>query len=125
MSRIIKTGLAPNAVGPYSQAVEKNGILYVSGQIPLNPETGSVAGVDIKEQTHRVMSNIKAILDAAGYLMKDVVKTTCYLKNLGDFASMNDVYATFFTENPPARATVGVSGLPKDVLIEIEAVAMK
>lgn len=124
MIRIIKTDKAPAAIGPYSQAVETNGILYISGQIPLHPQTGQTTGSEINKQTMQVLDNIGAILVAAGYTFRNVVKTTCYLKNLGDFAAMNEVYATYFTVDPPARATVEVSRLPKDVLIEIEAVAI-
>lgn len=124
MIRIIKTDKAPAAIGPYSQAVETNGILYISGQIPLHPQTGQTTGFEINKQTMQVLDNIGAILVAAGYTFRNVVKTTCYLKNLGDFAAMNEVYATYFTVDPPARATVEVSRLPKDVLIEIEAVAI-
>jgi len=125
MKKIIKTSLAPAAIGPYSQAVEKNGLLFISGQISLNPETGEIVGNTTSEQTKQVLVNIGAILNAAGYSASNVVKTTCYLKDLATFGEMNEVYAGFFGNDPPARAAVEVSRLPKDVLIEIEAVAMK
>jgi len=125
MKRIINTPAAPKAIGPYSQAVELNGTLYISGQIPLNPSTGEIEGSTIEEQTIRVMENIKAILHAAGYGFADVVKSTCLLANMGDFQEMNKVYAGYYPENPPARAAFEVSRLPRDVLIEIETIAYK
>lgn len=125
MKNIITTPKAPAAIGPYSQAVEKTGILFISGQIPLDPDTGKIYGSTIKEQTTRVLSNLIAILDEAGCSVNDVVKTTCYLKDMNSFSEMNDVYAEVFKQKQPARAAVEVSRLPKDVLIEIEAVAIK
>jgi 2-iminobutanoate/2-iminopropanoate deaminase len=125
MKKIIKTALAPSAIGPYSQAVENNGILFISGQIPLDPVTGVVVGKTIKEQTSQVLTNINAILIESGYTFNNVVKATCYLNDLGNFAKMNEVYAGYFKVDPPARAAVEVSRLPRDVLVEIEAIAMK
>jgi 2-iminobutanoate/2-iminopropanoate deaminase len=125
MKKVISTSDAPAAIGPYSQAVETNGMLFVSGQIPLNPANGEVTGATISEQSRQVLENIKAILSSAGYSIKDVVKTTCYLTDMNEFPKMNEVYATYFIENPPARATIGVSKLPKGVLVEIDAIAVK
>lgn len=122
---IIKTDNAPKAIGQYSQAVEANGFVFVSGQIPLDPKTGNIVTGDIREQTKRVMENGKAILAAAGCAMSDVVKATIYLKNIGDFASVNEIYGSYFPADPPARSTVEVSRLPKDVAIEIDFVAWK
>lgn len=124
MKRIIKTTKAPEAIGPYNQAVEHNGILFISGQIPLDPSSGNIIEGTIKEQTKQVLNNIKAILEAAGYSLSDIVKTTCYLSDMGLFSEMNKVYSGYFPANSPARATVEVSRLPKDVRIEIEAIAM-
>ena len=125
MKKMITTDKAPQAIGPYSQAVEANGFVFVSGQIPLDPKTGNIAAGDIREQTKRVMENGKAILAAAGCAMSTVVKSTIYLKNIGDFASVNEIYGSYFPVDPPARATVEVSRLPKDVAVEIDFVAMK
>ncbi len=125
MKRIISTENAPKAVGPYSQAVEANGTLYVAGQVPLNPETMKVVDGGIQEQTQRVMKNIGAILEAAGYSYSNVVKCTCLLADMADFKAMNEVYSQFFPENPPARAAFAVKDLPLGVLIEIEAIAVK
>lgn len=125
MKKIIKTTEAPQAIGPYSQAIESNGMLFVSGQIPINPNNGNITGNSIKEQTAQVLSNIKAVLTAAGFSIENVVKTTCYLKDMKHFSEMNEVYSEFFSTDPPARAAVEVSCLPRDVLIEIEAIATK
>ncbi len=125
MKKIIKTTEAPQAKGPYSQAIESNGMLFVSGQIPINPNNGNITGDSIKEQTAQVLSNIKAVLTAAGFSIENVVKTTCYLKDMKHFSEMNEVYSEFFSTDPPARAAVEVSCLPRDVLIEIEAIATK
>ena len=122
---VIKTDNAPKAIGPYSQAVEANGFVFVSGQIPLDPKTGNLVTGDIREQTKRVMENGKAILAAAGCAMSDVVKSTIYLKNMGDFAKVNEIYGDYFPVDPPARATVEVSRLPKDVAVEMDFIAMK
>jgi 2-iminobutanoate/2-iminopropanoate deaminase len=124
MKKIISTKKAPKAIGPYSQAVEVNGTLYISGQLPVNPETGKVVE-SIKAQTQQVLNNIKAILDAAGYSLQDVVKSTVLLSNIENFAVMNEVYADFYSENPPARAAYEVANLPLGVLVEIETIAVK
>jgi len=121
----IKTDKAPQAVGPYSQAVKVGNFLFISGQIAINPETGKLEGETVAEQTERVLKNIEAILREAGFSLKDVVKTTVYLKNMCNFAEMNGVYAKFFGEHRPARATVEVSNLPLGALVEIEAIAVK
>ncbi len=125
MKRIIHTNKAPQAVGPYSQAVEIHRTLYISGQIPLDPDTMQIVEGGIKEQTRQVMKNISAILDEAGYSFADVVKSTCLLSDMKNFKEMNDVYAGFYPENPPARAAFAVRELPLGVLIEIETVAVK
>ncbi len=125
MKRIIETIKAPEAIGPYSQAVEVNNTLYISGQIPLNPETKKIVDGGIKEQTLQVMKNIDAILEAAGYSFPDVVKSTCLLSDINNFSAMNEVYGQFYTKNSPARATFAVKDLPLGVLIEIETVAAK
>lgn len=124
MKKIILTSNAPKAIGPYSQATEKKGTLYISGQIPLNPLNGEIVSGGIREQTQQVMQNIGAVLEAAGYSFDDIVKCTCMLKNLNDFQAMNEVYGSFFGENPPARAAFEVARLPRDVLVEIEAIAV-
>ena len=125
MKRIITTGKAPRAVGPYSQAVEVKGTLYISGQVPLNPETMEVEGNTIKDQTIQVMKNMGAILESAGYSFSDVVKSTCYLADMKYFKEMNEVYGQFYSENPPARAAFSVKELPLGVLVEIESVAVR
>jgi 2-iminobutanoate/2-iminopropanoate deaminase len=125
VKKIIQTTDAPKAIGPYSQAVEANGFVFVSGQIPLDPKTGNLVRGDIREQTKQVMENGKAVLAAAGCGMDRVVKATIYLKNISDFAAVNEVYGSYFTADPPARATVEVSRLPKDAAIEIDLVAVK
>ncbi len=112
-------------MGPYSQAVEINGILYVSGQIPVDPATGKIAEGGIREQTRWVMENTGAILKEAGYGFEDVVKSTCLLDNMDNFAAMNEVYAEYYPENPPARAAYGVVRLPLGVMVEIETIAVK
>ena len=123
--KIIKTDSAPKAIGPYSQAVEAGGLVFVSGQIPIDPKTGNVVQADIKAQAKLVMDNAAAILAAAGCGMPNVVKSTIYLKNMADFAAVNEVYGSYFTSDPPARATVEVSRLPKDVAIEMDFTAWK
>jgi 2-iminobutanoate/2-iminopropanoate deaminase len=125
MKKIIHTSKAPGAVGPYSQAVEKNGILYISGQIPVDPATGEVVEGGITEQTMQVMRNIGAILKEAGYDFSDVVKSTCLLTDMDNFKAMNEVYALSYPENPPARAAYGVVRLPLGVLVEIETIAIR
>ncbi len=124
MRETIETNHAPSPIGPYAQAVRANGFVFVSGQIPIDPATGAVVEGDIGAQTHQVMKNVAAILDAAGSGLSRVVKTSIFLKNLDDFPEMNRVYAEYLGENKPARATVQVSRLPRDVRVEIEAVAL-
>jgi 2-iminobutanoate/2-iminopropanoate deaminase len=122
---IVSAPNAPAAIGPYSQAiVTPQGFVYTAGQIPIDPSTGNVVAGDIKAQTARVMENLKAILEASGSRMEGVVKTTVFLADMGEFAAMNEVYGGYFKSNPPARSTVQVSRLPKDVRIEIEAIGL-
>lgn len=121
---IIQTDGAPKAIGPYSQAVKAGGFVFCSGQIPLDPATGEMVTGSVADQTHRVLKNLKAVLAAAGTNLDKVVKTTVFLQDLADFAAMNAVYAEYFPEEPPARATVQVARLPKDSLVEIEVVAL-
>lgn len=125
MKKIIHTANAPKAVGPYSQATESNGMLFISGQIPIDPKTGQILPGGIKEQTEQVMENISAILKEAGYTFSQVVKSTCLLSDMDNFSAMNEVYARFYKNEPPARAAYGVVRLPLGVLIEIETIAMK
>src|SRR5580765_3043925 len=124
MKQIIATDHAPAAIGPYSQAVVSNGFAFLSGQIPLNPVTGQVIEGDIADQTARVLDNLKAVLEACSSSLAAVVKTTVYLKDMGDFAKVNEVYARYFPENPPARATVEAARLPRDVRVEIDCIAV-
>ena len=123
MKEVIHTDKAPAAIGPYSQAVKVGDLMFTSGQVPIDPETGAVVEGDIQEQARQSLNNIKAILNAAGTNMGAVVKTTVFLQNMEDFAAMNEVYAQFFQEPYPARSAVQVARLPKDVLVEIEAIA--
>ena len=125
MRKVVSTKKAPGTIGPYSQAVEVNGTLYISGQVPLKPDTGKLAGDTITEQTEQVLMNIRFIVNAAGYSMKEIVKTTCMLQDMNDFAEMNKVYETFFPDDPPARAAYEVARLPLNVKIEIEAIAAR
>lgn len=125
MKRIIKTSNAPAPIGPYNQAVEVNGTLYVSGQIAINPADGQLVMLNIIREATQVMENISAILKEAGYTFGDVVKTSIFLNDMNNFAAVNDVYANYFTENFPARETVQVSVLPKNVNVEISVVAVK
>ena len=125
MNQPIHTPKAPAAIGPYSQAVQAGNMLFVSGQIPVDPATGEFAGNDITTQTRQSLTNVKNILEEAGYTTADVVKTTVLLANMGDFAAMNAVYAEFFTAPCPARAAFAVKDLPKGALVEIEAIAVK
>lgn len=120
----VSTDAAPKAIGPYSQAIKGGGFVFVSGQIPLDPVTGALVPADIESQTHRVLQNISAILQAAGSSMDQVVRTTVFLLDFNDFAAMNAVYAEYFPAPPPARATVQVSRLPRDVRIEIDVIAL-
>lgn len=125
MNTPIHTPNAPAAIGPYSQAVQAGSMLFVSGQIPIDPATGAFAGEDIVTQTRQSLTNIKNILEAAGYTMNDVVKTTVLLADIADFGAMNEVYAQFFVDNKPARAAFAVKDLPRGALVEIEAIANK
>ncbi|MBQ2286212.1 MAG: Rid family detoxifying hydrolase [Acutalibacteraceae bacterium] len=122
MSRKVETNKAPAAIGPYSQAVVVGNLIFTSGQIPLNPETGVLEGENITEQAHRVCKNLEAVVSAAGGSLKTAVKTVCFLANMADFAAFNDVYAQYFTEKP-ARSCVAVKDLPKGALVEVEVVA--
>ncbi|HBS87135.1 MAG: reactive intermediate/imine deaminase [Bacteroidetes bacterium GWF2_38_335] len=124
MRKIIFTEKAPKAIGPYSQAVEANGTLYISGQIPIDPATGKLVEGDITKTTEQVFKNISAILEEAGYTFQNVVKYTCLLKNMDNFAAMNEVCKKYYPENPPARAAYEVAKLPMGVDIEIETIAM-
>lgn len=123
MKKIILTDRGPKPIGPYSQAVSTDGLLFVSGQIPIDPATNNLVAGDIATQTRRVMDNLKAILEAAGSGPDRVVKTTIYLKDLNDFAKVNEVYATYFPKDPPARATVQAAALPKGAAVEIDCIA--
>lgn len=125
MKQIIHTPNAPAAIGPYSQAVRAGDLLFISGQLPIDPATGAFAGEDVATQTRQSLANLKAILEGAGFTCADVVKTTVLLADMGDFAAMNQVYAEFFPESCPARAAFAVKTLPKNALVEIEAVASK
>ena len=124
MSTKVETKKAPAAIGPYSQAVVVGDLIFTSGQIPLNPETGAIEGAGITEQTHRVCKNLDAVLTAAGGSLRSAVKTVCFLRDMADFAAFNEVYARYFTEKP-ARSCVAVKELPKGALVEVEVVAEK
>ncbi|MDD3686309.1 MAG: RidA family protein [Bacteroidales bacterium] len=124
MKKVINTENAPKAIGPYSQAIEVNGMLFISGQIPMNPETSTVPD-GITAQTEQVMKNIEAILTEAGYTFDNVVKSTCLLSDMENFKAMNEVYGSYYKNNPPARAAYAVKGLPLGVLVEIETIAVK
>ncbi len=125
MKTVIATTAAPGAIGPYSQAIEANGLVFVSGQIPLDPATGAFVPGGVEAQAEQSLKNLKAVLEAAGCSLADVVKTTVFLTNMGDFAAVNEVYARFFTAECPARSAVQVGALPKGALVEIEAIAAK
>jgi len=125
MKKVISTTNAPGAIGPYSQAIEANGMIFISGQVPIDPATGKVIEGDITAQTEQVMKNLEAILTAAGSDFSHVVKSTCLLSDMANFAAMNAVYGSRFTENPPARAAFAVKTLPLNVLVEIEMIALK
>ncbi len=125
MKRIIQTTQAPAAIGPYSQAIEVNGTLYVSGQIPLDPQTMKVVEGGIQEQTNQVLKNIGAILSEAGYDYSDVIKSTCLLSDMANFKTMNEIYSIYYSDSPPARAAFAVKELPLGVLVEIETIAAK
>ena len=124
MREVIATNDGPKAIGPYSQAIKANGLVFLSGQIALDPATQQLISGDVAAQTERVLQNLAGILTAAGSSLQQVVKTTVFLKNMSDFAAMNEVYGRYFTEAPPARSTVEVARLPKDVLVEIDVVAL-
>ncbi len=123
MKQIIATDLAPKAIGPYSQAVTHNGLAYLSGQIPLDPATMQIVDGDITAQTERVFENLKAVLGACGSSFENVLKVNVYIKDMNEFAKMNEVYGRYFTANTPARATVEVARLPRDVKVEIDCIA--
>jgi 2-iminobutanoate/2-iminopropanoate deaminase len=125
MKKVIATPAAPAAIGPYSQGIAVGDLVFVSGQLPIDPATGETAPGDAAAQTEQSIKNVKAVLESAGLTLADVVKTTVFLKNMNDFAAMNAVYALYFTESFPARAAVEVARLPKDALVEIEAVACR
>ncbi|MCM2266215.1 MAG: Rid family detoxifying hydrolase [Elusimicrobiales bacterium] len=125
MKKLIATPNAPSAIGPYSQAVEANGFIFISGQLPIDPASGNMAAPDIRAQTETVLKNLQAILVAEGLTMQNVLKTTVYMTDLKQFAQMNEVYGAFFAANPPARATIGVRALPRMAMVEIEAVAAR
>lgn len=124
MKKIISTPNAPAAIGAYSQAVETNGTLYLSGQVPIDPSVGSITTTDIREQTQQVMKNIGSILQAAGYTYADVVKSTIFLTDINHFSAVNDIYQQYYPQNPPARSAIAVKALPLDALVEIETVAV-
>lgn len=124
MKHTLHTDQAPKAIGPYSQAVRAGGLLFLSGQIPLDPGTGNLVTGSIADQTRRVLENLRAVLTNAGSSLSQVVKTTVFLKDMGQFAEMNEVYGQYFTEDPPARSTVEVARLPRDVNVEIDAIAL-
>jgi 2-iminobutanoate/2-iminopropanoate deaminase len=123
MKNVVITDRGPKPIGPYSQAIKAGGLVYLSGQVALDPKSGELVGADIHQQTERVIENIKGILEAAGVNLHHVLKTTVFLKDMNDFAAMNEVYGRYFTAAPPARSTVQVSRLPKDALVEIEVIA--
>jgi 2-iminobutanoate/2-iminopropanoate deaminase len=123
MKQIISTDRAPKAIGPYSQAVIANGFVFLSGQIPLDPSTNQMIDGDIVAQTERVLENMKGALEASGSSLAQVVKTTVFIKDMGEFAKMNEVYARYFSTDPPARSTVEAARLPRDVRVEIECIA--
>lgn len=125
MKKIINSSNAPKAIGPYSQAVEANGMLFISGQLPIDPATSKFVEGGIKEQTEQVLKNIEAILTEAGYSFDNVIKSTCLLSDMSDFAAMNEVYAKFYTKVCPARAAYAVKGLPLGAMVEIETIAAK
>jgi 2-iminobutanoate/2-iminopropanoate deaminase len=122
--KVIQTDKAPKAIGPYSQAIQAGNLLFLSGQIPLDPKTGELTGRNIRQQTQQVLENIQGLLESQGLGMKDVVKVTIFLKDIGNFNQMNEVYATYFSSSPPARSTVEVAKLPRNAEIEIETIAL-
>lgn len=125
MSKVINTTKAPAAIGPYSQAIKTGNMLFISGQIPFVPETMQLVSEDIKEQTKQCLENLKGILEEAGMTLNNVVKTSVFIKDMNEFGAINEVYATYFTDTKPARACVEVARLPRDVRVEIEAIAVE
>jgi 2-iminobutanoate/2-iminopropanoate deaminase len=125
MREVIATELAPKAIGPYSQAIRAQGLIFTSGQVAIDPATQQVVAGDVAAQTERVLKNVEAILRASGSSLEKVLRCTVFLKNMGDFAAMNEVYGRYFKQAPPARSTVEVARLPKDVLVEIDAIALE
>ncbi len=124
MKEIIQTAHAPDAIGPYSQAIRANGLVFASGQIPTDPQTGQFVPGGIQEQTEQALKNLAAVLEAAGSGLDRIVKTTVFLADMNEFSAMNEIYGRFFRENPPARATVEAARLPRDARVEIEAIAL-
>jgi 2-iminobutanoate/2-iminopropanoate deaminase len=124
LKQVISTEKGPKAIGPYSQAIKANGFVYTAGQIPFDPSTGQLIQGDVAQQAARVLENLKAIVEAAGSSLEKAVKATVYLKDMNDFTAMNEVYGRYFTQNPPARSTVEVSRLPRDVRVEIDLVVI-
>jgi 2-iminobutanoate/2-iminopropanoate deaminase len=124
MKEIVLTDRGPKPIGPYSQAIKANGFLFASGQVAIDPKTNEFIGGDIRQQTERTMENVKGVVEASGSNLHHVVKTTVFLKDMNDFAAMNEVYGRYFATAPPARSTVAVAGLPKGALVEIEVVAL-
>ncbi len=122
--KVIQTDKAPKAIGPYSQAIATDTMVYTAGQVGIDPTTGELISSNLEEQTRQVLKNVRSVLEAAGSSLSNVLKTTVFLQDMNDFAKMNAIYAEFFGENPPARSTVAVAGLPKGALVEIEAVAL-
>ena len=122
--KVIQTDQAPKAIGPYSQAIRTDSMVYTAGQVGLDPVTGELISNSVEEQTRQALTNVRKVLEAAGSTMDQVVKTTVFLKDMNDFAKMNSIYAEFFGENPPARSTIAVAGLPKGAQVEIEVVAL-
>jgi len=125
MREVISTNEGPKAIGPYSQAIKANGFIFISGQVAIDPANQQVISGDVSAQTDRVLKNLSGILNAAGSSLEKVVRSTVFLKNMGDFAAMNEVYGKYFTSAPPARSTVEVARLPKDVLVEIDVIALE
>lgn len=123
MKNVVTTDRGPKPIGPYSQAIKANGFIFLAGQVALDPKSGELVGSEIRQQTERALENIKGILEAAGVNLHHVIKTTVFLKDMNDFAGMNEIYARYFAAAPPARSTVQVSRLPKDALVEIEVIA--
>jgi 2-iminobutanoate/2-iminopropanoate deaminase len=123
--KVIETDKAPKAIGPYSQAIQAGNLLFLSGQIPINPKTGEMTDGEIRQQTRQALENMKGLLESQGLSMEDVVKVTIFLKDIGNFGQVNEVYATYFSSSPPARSTVEVAKLPRNAAIEIEAIAMR